>query len=77
MWAKLRGSPAAVYILAGVVTWPVVTAIIYWMDRLLTALPGGLGQGGAAIGFWTASGCALVVSALIVVAGWLQSSHTS
>lgn len=76
MWARLHGNPAAAYPLAGIITWPLVTAVIYGVGRLTTALPG-LGLGGATIGFWTASGCALFVSALIVAAGWLQSSHTS
>ena len=76
MWVKLRRSAIAAYVLAGVITWPVATAAIYWADRLATGQPG-LGQAGPAIGFWPASGCAFIVSALIVIVGWLQSSHTS
>ena len=76
MRAKPRRNVAAAYIAVGVVAWPVVTALIYWADRLATSLSG-LGPPGASIGFWAASGCALVVSAIIVIAGWLQSSHTS
>ena len=76
MRIRLPRNAAAAYLLAGVITWPVVTAVIYWADRLATNVSG-LGQAGAAIGFWAASGCALLVSALIVIAGWLQSSHAS
>jgi hypothetical protein len=75
MWANLRGSPAAVYIAVGVVTWPVVTAVIYWADRLANL--SGLGEAGPSIGFWAACGGAFLISALIVIAGWLQSSHRS
>ena len=71
-----RRSAGAAYLAVGVVSWPVVTALIYWADRLATGLSG-LGEAGPTIGLWAASGCALLVSALIVVAGWLQSSHTS
>ncbi|WP_419758877.1 hypothetical protein [Acidisoma sp.] len=74
MPAKPRGQVTTAYVVVGVVAWPVVTALIYWADRLATGLSG-LGPTGASIGFWAASGCALIVSALIVIAGWLQSSH--
>lgn len=76
MWAKLRGSATALYVLAGVLTWPVVTAVIYWGDRLTTNLPG-LGEQEPTISLWAAGACAFVVSALIIIAGWLQSSHQS
>jgi hypothetical protein len=76
MWARLRRSAVAAYVLAGIISWPVVTAVIYWADRLTAGEPGS-GQAGAGIGLWPACGCALVVSALIVIAGWLQSSHPS
>ena len=74
MVVRARRHVAGAYLAVGVVAWPVVTALIYWADRLATGLSG-LGPAGASIGFWAASGCALVVSALIVIAGWLQSSH--
>jgi len=76
IWAKARSNAAALYILAGIITWPVVTAVIYWGDRLATSPPG-LAQGEEGIGFWAAGGFALVVSLLIMIAGWLQSGHKS
>jgi hypothetical protein len=76
MRIKLPRGAARAYILAGIVTWPVATAVIWGVGRLMVDLPG-LGQAGDGIGFWPASGCALVVSLLIVIAGWLQSSHPS
>ncbi len=75
-WAKARRGAAAVYILAGLLTWPVVTLVIYWGDRFTSTLPG-LGQIGTPISFRAAGGYSLLVSALILVAGWLQSGSRS
>ena len=71
MRVKLPRSALGAYLLAGIVTWPVVTAAIYWADRITIGPP----ESGAGIGVWASGGCALAVSALIVLAGWLQSSH--
>ena len=76
LWARARGNAAVLYILAAVVTWPAVTAVIYWGDRLTDDLPG-MSPGGSGISFWAAGGFALVISLVIMVAGWLQSSHKS
>ena len=73
MSVKRPASALGAYLLAGIITWPVVTAALYWADRITIGPP----EPGAGIGVWTAGGCALVVSALIMGAGWLQSSHPS
>ncbi len=72
---KTRRGAAVIYVVAALLTWPAVTLVIYWGDRLTNALPG-LAQAGTPISFWAAGGCALLVSALILVAGWLQSSKS-
>jgi hypothetical protein len=53
MWVRLRRSAVAAYVLAGIISWPVVTAVIYWADRLTAGEPGS-GQAGAGIGLWPA-----------------------
>ena len=64
------------YLVAGVLTWPVVTLMLYWGDRFTNAMPG-VAEGSDAIGFWAAGGYALLVSVLILLAGWLQSTFRS
>lgn len=76
IWTRLRGNTLGLYLLAGVLTWPAVTLVLYWGDRLTNALPG-LGSTGPAIGFWAAGGYALIVSVVILVAGWVQSTLRS
>jgi len=76
IWAKARGSTVALYFLAGIMTWPVVTAVIYWGDRLTSNLTS-LGPAETGISFWAAGGYSLLLSALIMVAGWLQSARKS
>lgn len=80
IWARTRSSSTALYILAGVLTWPVVTLLIYWGDRFANGMTGGMNGPGApqaGISFWAAGGYSLVLSLLILIAGWLQSSHRS
>jgi hypothetical protein len=72
LWDKARRGPGMLYILAGVLTWPLTTLVIYWGDRFTSNLPG-LGQPETAISLWAASGYALLISVLILIAGWAQS----
>lgn len=73
---KARGGPGRIYLLAGILTWPVVTAVIYWGDRFTSDISS-FGQPGASINLWAAGGYSLLVSILILVAGWVQSSTKS
>ncbi|MCB8880655.1 hypothetical protein ACELLULO517_10460 [Acidisoma cellulosilytica] len=72
IWAQMRGGPGKIYILAGVLTWPLASLVIYWGDRFTSSISS-LGQPETSISLWAAGGYSLLISALILVAGWLQS----
>ena len=74
MGRKARGGPGTIYLLAGLLTWPVVTAVIYWGDRFTSDMSS-LGQPGPSISLLAAGGYSLLVSALIMIAGWAQASR--
>lgn len=74
--AGLRNRTLTIYLIAGVLTWVLVTLMLYWGDRFTISV-GNSAPTGSFIGFWAAGGYALLVSAIILVAGWLQSTFRS
>jgi hypothetical protein len=62
------------YLLAGLLSWPVIAAAIYWADRFSNALST-TGPAQSGIGFWAATAWALPIAALIILSGWLQRSR--
>jgi hypothetical protein len=76
IWARMRGGPGLAYGLAGLITWPLATLVIYWGDRFTGAMPG-LDQATASISLRASASFALLISALILVAGWVQSTRKS
>jgi hypothetical protein len=78
IWAKARSGPGLIYILAGMLTWPLATMVLYWGDRFTSAISS-LGQTGTAtaISVWAACGYSFLISMLIMAAGWVQSARSS